>query len=136
MTITFTIEYSYLGNLRMEFCHVLAQHLTKFAENFFMPGVILQVHFGLNLHNEDNDTFILYLSISVTQNPTFILILHFLIHSHSFIFIFAYVKGKWLKNPAISMFLTFKICFTIWLGTKLTNQRYYSIACLEMFTFP
>lgn len=37
----------------MELRHVLAQHLTKFAEYFLMPGVILQIHLGLHLCSED-----------------------------------------------------------------------------------
>lgn len=31
----------YLGYLRVEVLHVLAQHLSKLAEYFFVPGVIL-----------------------------------------------------------------------------------------------
>lgn len=31
----------YLGDLGMEVLHVLAKHLTKLAEHFFVPGVIL-----------------------------------------------------------------------------------------------
>lgn len=33
----------------MEVLHVLAKHLTKLAEHLFVPGVVLQVHLGLNL---------------------------------------------------------------------------------------
>lgn len=33
----------------MEVLHVLSKHLSKLAENFFVPGVILQVNLGLNL---------------------------------------------------------------------------------------
>lgn len=39
----------YLGDLGMEVLHVLAKHLAKLAEHFFVPGVILQVHLGLDL---------------------------------------------------------------------------------------
>ena len=39
----------YLGDLGMEVLHVLAEHLTKLAQHFFVPGVILQVHLGLDL---------------------------------------------------------------------------------------
>lgn len=39
----------YLGDLGMEVLHVLAKHLTKLAEHFFVPGVILQVHLRLDL---------------------------------------------------------------------------------------
>lgn len=33
----------------MEVLHILAKHLTKLAENLFVPRVILQVHLGLDL---------------------------------------------------------------------------------------
>lgn len=33
----------------MEVLHILAKHLTKLAENLFVPRVIFQVHFGLDL---------------------------------------------------------------------------------------
>lgn len=42
----------YLGDLGMEVLHVLAKHLTKLAEHFFVPGVILQVHLRLDLLSE------------------------------------------------------------------------------------
>lgn len=33
----------------MEVLHILAKHLTKLAENLFVPRVILQVDLGLDL---------------------------------------------------------------------------------------
>lgn len=33
----------------MEVLHVLAEHLSKLAEHFFVPGVIFQVDLGLDL---------------------------------------------------------------------------------------
>lgn len=33
----------------MEVLHVLSKHLSKLAENLFVPGVILQVNLGLDL---------------------------------------------------------------------------------------
>lgn len=39
----------YLGDLGMEVLHVLAEHLTELTEHFFVPGVVLQVHLGLDL---------------------------------------------------------------------------------------
>lgn len=44
----------YLGDLGMEVLHVLAEHLTKLAQHFFVPGVILQVHLGLDLCSGTN----------------------------------------------------------------------------------
>ena len=44
----------YLGDLGMEVLHVLAQHLSKLAEDFFVPGVILQVNLGLDLFSGSN----------------------------------------------------------------------------------
>lgn len=31
----------YLGDLGMEVLHILAEHLTKLAEDLFVPGVVL-----------------------------------------------------------------------------------------------
>lgn len=42
-----------LGDLGMEVLHVVAKHLTKLAEHFFVPGIILQVHLGLDLYVKD-----------------------------------------------------------------------------------
>jgi hypothetical protein len=42
-------EGAYLGDLGVEVLHVVAQHLAEPAENLFVPGVILQVHLGLDL---------------------------------------------------------------------------------------
>lgn len=39
----------YLGDLGVEVLHVLAKHLAKFAEHFFVPRVVLQVDLGLDL---------------------------------------------------------------------------------------
>lgn len=39
----------YLGDLGMEVLHVLAKHLSKLAEHFFVPGVIFQVDLRLDL---------------------------------------------------------------------------------------
>lgn len=44
----------YLGDLCVEVLHVLAKHLSKLAEDFFVPGVILQVNLGLDLSSETN----------------------------------------------------------------------------------
>lgn len=44
----------YLGDLCVEVLHVLAKHLSKLAEDFFVPGVILQVNLGLDLLSETN----------------------------------------------------------------------------------
>lgn len=44
----------YLGDLRMEVRHVLAKHLAKLAEHFFVPGVVLQVNLGLDLLSGTN----------------------------------------------------------------------------------
>lgn len=38
----------------MEVLHVLAKHLAKLAEYFFVPGVILQVDLGLDLESGTN----------------------------------------------------------------------------------
>lgn len=40
----------------MEVLHVLAEHLTKLAQNFFVPGVIFQVHLRLDLMTRANKT--------------------------------------------------------------------------------
>lgn len=41
--------HAHLGDLGVEVLHVVAQHLSKLAEDFLMPGVILQIHLGLDL---------------------------------------------------------------------------------------
>lgn len=40
---------AYLGDLGVEVLHVVAQHLAEPAKNLLVPGVILQVHLGLDL---------------------------------------------------------------------------------------
>lgn len=47
----------HLRDLGVEVLHVLSKHLTKLAEHFFVPGVILQVHLGLDLLIENRKTF-------------------------------------------------------------------------------
>ena len=43
----------YLGDLRVEVLHVLTQHLTKLAQDLLVPGVVLQVHLGLDLRDRE-----------------------------------------------------------------------------------
>lgn len=38
----------------MEVLHILTEHLTKFAQDFFVPGIILKVHLRLNLFTRSN----------------------------------------------------------------------------------
>lgn len=38
----------------MEVLHVLTKHLSKLAENLFVPRVVLQVHLGLDLLSVPN----------------------------------------------------------------------------------
>lgn len=40
---------SHLGDLRVEVLHVVTEHLSEPTEDFLVPGVILQVHLGLDL---------------------------------------------------------------------------------------
>lgn len=44
-----TVFLNYLGDLGMEVLHILAKYLSKFAQDFFVPGVIFQVNLGLDL---------------------------------------------------------------------------------------
>lgn len=47
----------YLGDLGVKVLHVLAEHLAKLAEDFFVPRVVLQVHLRLDLFGGLNMNF-------------------------------------------------------------------------------
>lgn len=64
----------YLRDLGMEVLHVLAKHLSKLAKDFFVPGVILQVHLGLDLLSGKNNHLV---KIPLIQRYFFKKLLHF-----------------------------------------------------------
>ena len=46
----------HLGDLGVELGHVGAEHLPKLAEHLLVPGVVLQVHLGLDLQGSSVHT--------------------------------------------------------------------------------
>jgi len=42
---------THLGHLAMKIKHLSTKHVAKLADNLLVPCIVLQTHFGLNLHN-------------------------------------------------------------------------------------
>ena len=47
---------THLGHLAMKIKHLSTKHVAKLADNLLVPCIVLQTHFGLNLHNTNTQS--------------------------------------------------------------------------------